>query len=177
MSRPAPPVVFLAFANDRADKARTLRNLPQEQRQVREALVAAEQAGHCEVVERANATVGEVLDIFQDARYRDRVVVFHFGGHAGSGVLLFESPEGEARLAHAGSFARFLGMQRGLELVFLNGCSTQGQVQDLLASGVPAVIATSENIPDAVATEISSRFYKALASGAPLRTSFTEAVA
>ncbi len=177
MSRQAPPVVFFAFANDRGDKARYLRNLPEEQRRVREALAVAEQAGLCEVVERANATIAEVLDVFQDARYRDRVAIFHFGGHAGSGVLLFESPEGAARLAHAGSFARFLGEQRGFELVFLNGCSTQDQVQDLLAAGVPAVIATSEAIQDAVATDLSSRFYKALASGAPIRSAFTEAIA
>jgi WD40 repeat protein len=177
MSRPALPVIFFAFANDRADKTRTLRNLAQEKREVRQVMTSAEQAGLCEVVERSDAMVSEVLDVFQDARYRDRLAIFHFAGHAGSGVLLFESPEGAARLAHAGSFARFLGTQRGLELVFLNGCSTHGQVQDLLAAGVPAVIATSESIPDAVATEISSRFYKALASGAPLRTAFTEAVA
>lgn len=177
MSRSAPPIVFLAFANDRVDKACYLRNLPQEQRQVREATATAEQAGLCEVVERANATVIEVFDVFQDARYRNRVAIFHFGGHADSGVLLFESLEGAAKLAHAGSLARFLGEQRGLELVFLNGCATQGQTQELLAAGVPAVIATSEAIQDAVATELSSRFYRALASGAPLRTAFTEAVA
>jgi hypothetical protein len=46
----------------------------------------------CEIVERANATAAEVLDVFQDARYRVRVALFHFSGHAGSGELLFESP-------------------------------------------------------------------------------------
>ncbi len=173
----APPVVFFAFANDRVDKARYLRNLPEEQRRVREAMAGAVQAGLCEVVERANATVVEILDIFQDPKYRHRVAIFHFGGHADSGVLLFESPAGAARVAHAGGLARFLGEQRGLALVFLNGCSTQGQVQDLLAAGVPAVIATSESIEDTVATELSSRFYKALASGAPFRSAFTEATA
>lgn len=177
MSRPAPPIVFFAFANDRVDKARTLRNLPEEQRRVLEAMAVAEQAGLCEVRDKSNATVVEVLDFFQDARFRNRVAIFHFGGHAESGVLLLESPEGAARAAHTGGFARFLGEQRGLALVFLNGCSTQGQVENLLAAGVPAVIATSQDIPDAVATELSSRFYKALASGAPLRTAFHEAAA
>ncbi|HZF11033.1 MAG TPA: CHAT domain-containing protein, partial [Thermoanaerobaculia bacterium] len=154
-----------------------LRKLPEEQRRVREALIAAEQAGLCEIVERANATAAEVFDVFLDARYRDRIAIFHFGGHAGSGALLFESKEGSPRLAHAAGLARFLGEQRGLALVFLNGCSTQGQVQGLLAAGVPVVVATSQAILDSVATELSAHFYQALASGAPLRAAFEEATA
>ncbi len=171
------PVVLFAFANNRMDPALYLRNLPEEQRRVREAMTAAEQSGLCEIVERANATAAEVFDVFLDARYRDRVAIFHFGGHAGSGALLFESPEGAPRIAHAAGLARFLGAQRGLALVFLNGCSTQGQAQGLLAAGVPVVIATSQAILDSLATELSARFYQALASGAPLRAAFEEATA
>ncbi|HEX4962185.1 MAG TPA: CHAT domain-containing protein [Thermoanaerobaculia bacterium] len=171
------PVVLFAFANNRMDPALYLRNLPEEQRRVREAMTAAEQSGLCEIVERANATAAEVLDVFLDSRYGDRVAIFHFGGHAGSGALLFESPEGAPRIAHAAGLARFLGEQRGLALVFLNGCSTQGQVQGLLAAGVPVVIATSQAILDSAATELSARFYQALASGAPLRAAFEEATA
>jgi tetratricopeptide (TPR) repeat protein len=172
---PPPIAVFFAFANDRAEGGRFLRNLPDEQRHVREAMEAAVEAGLCEVVERSNATVDEVLDVFQDPKYRDRIAVFHFGGHAGDAELLLESAAGEATVAHASGLARFLGQQRGLELVFLNGCSSRGQVQGLLDAGVPAVIATSQAIDDAVATEFSSRFYKALASGTPVRTAYQEA--
>lgn len=177
MSPTRPIAVFFAFANDRADRARYLRNLPEEQRHVREALETAVEAGLCEIVERANATVDEVLDVFQDPDFRDRIALFHFGGHAGDAELLLESAAGEATVAHAGGLARFLGEQRGLELVFLNGCSSRGQVQGLLDAGVPAVIATSQAIDDAVATEFSTRFYKALASGAPVRTAYSEAQA
>src|SRR6185436_10381800 len=176
MSRATPSIaVFFAFANDRVERARYLRNLPEEQRQVRNAMAAAVEAGLCEVVERANATVDEVLDVFQDPKYRDRVAVFHFGGHAGGAELLLESAEGKATVAHAGGLARFLGTQRGLELVFLNGCSSAGQVQGLLDAGVPAVIATSQAIDDGVATVFSARFYKALASGTPVPTAYAEA--
>jgi hypothetical protein len=174
MSQP-PIAVFFAFANDRAAGGRYLRNLPDEQRRVREAMEPAVAAGLCAVVERANATVDEVLDVFQDPQFRDRVAVFHFGGHAGDAELLLESAGGEATVAHAGGLAHFLGEQRGLELVFLNGCSSRGQVQGLLDAGVPAVIATSQAIDDAVATELSSRFYKALAAGTPVRTAYQEA--
>jgi hypothetical protein len=169
------PVVFLTFANARQDEAHYLRNLPEEERLVRAAMAAAEVAGLCEVVDRANATLAEVLDIFQDARYRDRVAVFHFGGHAGSAELLFESPAGDSTIAHAGGLARFLGGQRGLELVFLNGCSSRDQVQSLLDAGVAAVIATSQAIDDEVATEFSTRFYKALSSGTTIRAGYAEA--
>ena len=178
MSRqPRQVVVFLAFANDREDKARFLRNLPKEQRRIREALAPAVEAGHCEVVERNNATVDDVFDVLQDIRYRDRVAVFHYGGHAGPAELLLETPAGGVELAHAGGLAAFLGEQRGLALVFLNGCSSAGQVQALLDAGVPAVVATSQAIDDAVATELAARFYRSLASGMPLRTAYAEAQA
>jgi len=171
------PVVLFAFANDRVNRTRYLRNLPEEQRRVHAAMTVAERSGLCEIVERANATASQVLDVFLDARYRDRVAIFHFGGHAGSGQLLFESPEGEPRIIHAAGLARFLGAQRGLALVFLNGCSTQGQVQGLLDAGVPVVIATSQAIRDSIATELSARFYQAFASGDSLRSAFEKATA
>ncbi|HEX5759430.1 MAG TPA: CHAT domain-containing protein, partial [Thermoanaerobaculia bacterium] len=178
MSRDARPVVvFFAFANDRDDRARYLRNLPKEQRRVREAITMAVEAGHCEVIERNNATVDDVFDVLQDPRYRDRVAVFHYAGHAGPAELVLETPAGATELAHAGGLAAFLGEQRGLALVFLNGCSSAGQVQGLLDAGVPAVIATSQAIDDAVATELSARFYRSLASGVPLRTAYAEAQA
>lgn len=175
MNTTRPIAIFFAFANDRSGGARYLRNLPEEQRHVREAMEAAVEAGLCEVVERSNATIDEVLDVFQDPDYRDRIAVFHFGGHAGGAELLMEAASGAVAVAHAGGLARFLGTQRGLELVFLNGCSSRGQVQGLLDAGVPAVIATSEAIDDGVATELSARFYKALASGAAVRTAYAEA--
>ncbi len=170
-----PVFVFFAFANDRAKGIRYLRNLPEEQRRVRDAMAEAEQAGLCHLVERPNATVDDVFTVFQHSRYRNRVAIFHYGGHAGGAEIILETPTGEAAVAHAGPLARFLGEQRGLDLVFLNGCSTRGQVMGLLDAGVSAVIATSQAIADGAATEFSTRFYNGLASGATLRTAFNEA--
>src|SRR6185503_1164907 len=87
-----PVVFFFAYANDRDDKARYLRNLPKEQRRVREAIAPAIEAGLCEVVERNNAGVDDVFDMLQDSRYRDRVAIFHYGGHAGPAELMLETP-------------------------------------------------------------------------------------
>ena len=170
-----PLVVFLAFAQDRVDDARYLRNLPVEQARIRDALARAVAAGLCEVVERANATVSDIFDVFQDPAYANRIAIFHFGGHAGGAALLLEDEIGQATTAHAAGFAQFLGEQRGLELVFLNGCSSQGQVDGLLAAGVSAVIATSQAIRDDVATNFAGRLYSGLAGGATLRGAFAQA--
>ncbi len=169
------PAILLATANDRDDRARYLRNLAEEARQVQRALAAAEQRGHCELVSRQNATAGDILDVFQDARYRDRIVIFHFGGHADGYRLLLETAAGAPAAANAGGLARFLAQQRGLQLVFLNGCSTEGQVVDLLAAGVPAVIATDQAVDDAQATAFAARFYRGLAGGASIAAAYDEA--
>ncbi|MEM9598452.1 MAG: CHAT domain-containing protein, partial [Acidobacteriota bacterium] len=171
------PIVLLAFANDRNDRARYLRNLPEERRRVRAALEPALAAGLCDVVELAGATVGDLLDAFQDPAHRGRIALFHFGGHAGSAELLFESAEGTPAAAHAGGLASFLGAVEGLELVFLNGCSSDGQVEGLLGAGVSAVVATSQAIDDRLATELSARFYGALGAGTTLTAAFEEAKA
>jgi hypothetical protein len=123
MTTTAAPFLFLAFANDRADQAHYLRNLAEEARQVQKTLAAAEQRGHCQLVLRQNATAGDILDLFQDARFRDRIALFHFGGHADGYRLLLETAAGQPVAAHAGGLARFLAQQRGLQLVFLNGCA------------------------------------------------------
>ncbi len=136
------PIIFLAFANDRDDTVGYLRNLPDEARQLRETLETAERAGLCEVVVRSNCTADDIFRVFQDDRYRNRVAVFHYGGHANGFQLLLESAAGHSAAADAGGLAAFLAQQRGLQLVFLNGCSTQQQTQGLLDANVPAVIST-----------------------------------
>ena len=84
------PVIFLAFANDRVEETAYLRNLPKELDGTRNALQKAVKAGLCEVVERPNATIKQIIDIFQDERYKDRIAIFHYGGHANGYQLLLE---------------------------------------------------------------------------------------
>jgi hypothetical protein len=160
------PVIFLAFANEREDKARYLRNLPEEARSIRHALDFASRSGLCEIVERSNATLQDILDVFQDPLYSNRIAIFHYGGHSNGYQLLLESEKGLTTVAHAGGLAAFLGQQTGLQLVFLNGCATQKQAQGLNDAGISMVIATSRDIDDQVAMEFASRFYNGLAGGA-----------
>ncbi|MGZ0164809.1 MAG: CHAT domain-containing protein [Planctomycetales bacterium] len=171
------PVIFLAFANDRDDTVGYLRNLPDEARRLREALESAEQAGLCEVVVRSNSTAADIFKVFQDPRYRNRVAIFHYGGHANGYELLLESTTGTAATAHADGLAAFLAQQRGLQLVFLNGCSTVQQTFALLEANISAVISTSRAIDDKVATDFSCQFYQGLGGGAGLQKAFDEAEA
>jgi hypothetical protein len=161
----------LAFANDRE---RYLYNLKLEQRGIREALRRAEEAGLCEVVYENNTTVDDILNVFQ--KYRDRIAIFHYGGHADDYLLLLESDAGERAAAHSGGLVSFLARQKGLRLVFINGCCSKRQALDLIKAGVPAVVGTSQPIDDVVATEISPRFYKGLASGLAIDRAWSDAV-
>jgi len=168
------PVIFLAFAND---SAAPLDYLKEEYKQLCDILRAEECAKLCEVVDRPFATSEQIWQVFQDKKYRDRIVIFHYAGHAEDFGLLLESSMGEVSPLHAPGFAAFLGEQHGLRLVFLNACSTLPQVQGLLDANVPAVIATSEKIAEQIAIELAPRFYKGLAGGTSIRRAYNEAVA
>ncbi|MDW3651560.1 MAG: CHAT domain-containing protein [Bacteroidia bacterium] len=169
------PVIFLAFANDRVDAARYLRNLPLEQRQIYEVLEAAEEAKLCEIVSISNATIKQIIDTFQKERYKDRIAIFHFGGHADGYQLLLETETGEHEVAHGKGLVSFLSRQRSLQLVFLNGCTTEQQSQELVDAGVPLVIGTNSSISDNVATRLAVRFYGSLANGANLLHAWRDA--
>ncbi|RIK81705.1 hypothetical protein DCC62_01850 [candidate division KSB1 bacterium] len=168
------PVIFLAFAQDRVADGAYLRNLPIELDGIRKALQKAKQAGLCEIVERSNTTVENILDVFQE--YQDRIAIFHYGGHADSFELLLESLAGAHAAAHREGLVSFLARQLGLKLVFLNGCSTQQHALDLKEAGIPAVIGTSKTIGDAVAADLAVRFYKGLAAGHTIERAWAEAV-
>lgn len=170
-----PPIVFLAFANDRQNDAQYLRGLSAELSGIRLALQSARRAGRVEVVERANASLADIIDVFNEPEYQGRIKIFHYGGHANSYQLLLESSAGAPEYADAKGFARFLARQKSLELVFLNACSTQQQTDYLLSEGVPAAIATSAKISDNIATHLAIRFYKSLAAYLPVAQAFQDA--
>lgn len=170
-TKPQLPVVLLAFAADR--QGTFLRSIAEEQDVLTRTLRAAEDAGQCKVVTLANADAAKIVQIFQD--YRGAVRLFHYGGHAdGYGLLLSSAPGAETSV-DGKSFANFLAAQQGLELVFLNGCSSQGQADDLVAAGARTVIATSEAINDAAAKQFAETLYRSLVTGATVATAFEEA--
>jgi hypothetical protein len=212
------PVIFLAFANDKVDNARYLRNLPAELAGIREVLQKAKKAGLCEVVELANVTIKQLLDTFQE--YGDRIAVFHYGGHADGYQLLLETlptlptakgfgssletelselsakfstvaevgnqtelsaksitvAEVGNQTAHGEGLVSCLAKQKGLQLIFFNGCSTHQQAQELANAGIPAVIGTSNAINDEVATDLAIRFYNGIAEQKTISRAYQEAI-
>lgn len=173
---PPPAAILLAFANDWVDDRRHLRSLLDESKAIDKALVPLVETGAIAAPSPIhNATVDEVIDAFRQRRYRDRIRIFHFGGHASDSMLLFEDQGGRPSSAHAGGLAGYLGKQRGLVLVFLNGCCTKPQVRRLRDAGIHAVVATTAAIQDRVAAEFAAAFYAELATRS-LRDAYETAV-
>ena len=171
------PVILLAFANDKQNSgAGYLRGLTRERNAIRDALRKAEENGLCQVLVEPDITVDRLFDIFQNSNYRDRIAVFHYGGHAESYSLLLETASGEKATAHSEGLVAFLANQKSLKLVFLNGCSSQKQSEELVAAGLPAVIGTSQAIDDNIATSLATRFYKGLSAGLAIEGAWTDAV-
>jgi hypothetical protein len=164
------PVILLAFANDADDY---LKNIRRERQGVFAALRAANDRRAINVYKEEETSTEQLFGLFRD--YADRVAIFHYGGHASGTGLRLEAASGAAEQANAAGLAQLLGMQKGLQLVFLNGCATLGQVETLLAAGVRAVIATSVPIDDAMATEFAEQFYGALGTGATIGRAFATA--
>lgn len=136
----------------------------------------AEENGLCQVLVEPDASVDRIFDIFQNSTYRDRIAIFHYGGHAESYSLLLESASGGKVKAHSEGLVAFLAKQKSLKLVFLNGCSSQKQSQELVAAGLPAVIGTSQAINDIIATGLSTRFYKGISSGMTIERAWADAI-
>ncbi|MFN8582264.1 MAG: CHAT domain-containing protein [Gemmatimonadaceae bacterium] len=156
------PVVFLAFAN--ATEAH-LNLLKAESREVYRVLQPLQESGKIALQREESCEFNELYD--ELVANLDRLVVFHYAGHANGELLQFEGGAGGRE-----GLARLLGQQEQLKLVFLNGCATLGHVKSLLSAGVPAVIATSVPIGDEKAQRFSSAFYSALAGGASIAKAF-----
>lgn len=99
--------------------------------------------------------------------YRDHLVLFLYSGHATRDALILPDHN-----ASASGIGQMLGQCPNLKLVFLNGCSTQGQVETLLHYGIPVVLATSAPVDDRKATFFSIRFFEALQQQFSLREAF-----
>lgn len=175
MNQDQLPVLFFGFANDKREHGEYLRSLTYERNQIEEALREID-GKLCQLAIHTDLSIKKLFEVFTDKRYRGRVVLFHFGGHANDFQLLLESEKGDRETARGDVLTKFLARQPGLQMVFLNGCSTQRHVQELIDQGVPAVIGTSSIIPDDGAAELASSFYSSLREGNSLENSWQNAV-
>ncbi len=155
-------VISLAFANDRANPLPTLQ---EEDNNLNRILSPRQLKQHYILIRDSYASITSVTNTV--AQSKDQLRIFLYSGHAGRDKLLLE---GQA--ANAEGIAYLLGQCPNLQLVFLNGCSTKGQVYSLLQKGIPVVIATSAPIEDKKANEFSSRFFQALNDQCSIREAY-----
>ncbi|MEM7370587.1 MAG: CHAT domain-containing protein [Bacteroidota bacterium] len=165
------PVLLLAYANDPVSPDRYLRHLVPEIHAIRDAL-------YQRVVPPYRIEIADHVSlddlIMQFDRHEGRIQAFHYAGHADSLSLMLEE-EGKTELAGIEGFARLLGEQHGLQLVFLNGCATEAHAKAIIEAGVPTVVATSTEISDRAAAIFSERFYQRLGDGKTVEKAFKHA--
>jgi len=169
------PILLFAFAND-GRAGRYLPSLGVEIAALRQALTKAEDQGLCELVVRESTTREELLEILSDARYRRRIALVHFAGHATADHLLLEG-EGAPVAARARGLVQLLSALESLEVVFLNGCSTLSHARRLTGAGVAAVISTGKPVADKEARLFATGFYRELGEGSTVEEAFDHALA
>ncbi|MEL6251760.1 MAG: CHAT domain-containing protein [Bacteroidota bacterium] len=166
---PSKAVILLAFANDRTGPGRFLTELDKEMLRLGEIL----QSEMFPLIKPA-ASGEKIRNAFRD--YKEEIKIFHYGGHAEAEGLATEAGElHEEAYTHIQGLSKFIGLQKGLRLAFLNGCNTLGQAKAFHQAGIPCVIATNREIGDAEARRFSEEFYKSLIRGSSIKKSFEEA--
>lgn len=160
------PIGLFAYSNPKND----LDRLIFEQKAIRKIFEKAEKVGICDPIERPAVDFSTLINTFQNSRYSERICIFHYGGHAGDYELLLTDSKINAK-----PFNNFLSKIYSLKLVFLNGCSTKDQAEDLKQLKIPAIIATSQDVPDDSGNFFSEIFYYGLVEGFTIRQSFNQA--
>jgi len=111
-----PPVVFASFANNNNHKP--LPNLKKEGELIRQLFSQATDNQQIQFHLENFADTNNLSEYF--IQYKDRILIFHYGGHANSKSLILHDQK-----ANAQGIAHQLAQQKSLKLVFLNGCSTR----------------------------------------------------
>lgn len=156
------PVVLLCSANQTQDQ---LSYPEKEVAEISRILRPLKKKGIIDIEQAYGASLESLSDIFLS--YEDGISIYHYAGHADADSIFLQDRPAQAR-----GLARILGEQKKLQLVFLNGCSTMGQVKTLFGAGVKAVIGTSVPVGDERAMKFSKAFYDALASGRSIERAF-----
>ena len=156
----APSVALIVFSNDLDSY---LPNVETEKRLIEEALEHYNDTNRLKVITRSSVSIDDIFRLFN--RYKNRIVLFHFAGHAGGNGLQLNNTLEKKELGRAEGLAELFGREatKGqLKLVFLNGCSTEPQVARLKEVGVPSIIGTHYPISDSKAVRFAKYFYRTL---------------
>lgn len=163
-----PPVVYLAFANDKQQSHLEL--LDRERKNISQKLIPLQSDQYIQLISESAATIDDLIHYF--TIFNNNIIIFHYGGHAGNKEIFLQDAS-----ANAQGLAKLLATQSELKLVFLNGCSTKGQVEHLLKLGIKAIIATNVAIGDGTATDFATHFYSALSEMQSIEEAFNTAAA
>ena len=148
-------------------------DLALEKRNVEQVASATNGALRVRVLE-GGVTRADLADALLLGDYR----ILHFGGHGGfidgRGFLGLNEPDGAADWLDGGALARLVVNYRSIRLALLNACDS-GQTDDgraftglapqLVAAGIPAVVAMQFPITDKAAATFAREFYKRLCAG------------
>jgi len=162
MTQPKPPIALIVFSNDLDN---FLSNIERERKIIEEALEQYHDTNRLRIITRSSVTLPELFRLFR--RYKGRIVLFHFAGHAGKEGLQLNDDALNAEMGRAEGLVGLFKQeveQGMLKFVFLNGCSTMPQVEGLQAAGVPSIIATHCPINDTKAVEFAREVYRSLAN-------------
>jgi len=139
-----------------------------------------------------SVTPERLHELVQSSAYgNDPIDILHFIGHGEfvreekKGYLLFEGNNGGIQRVDADVITQIVA-RRGIRLVFLNACETgtgfsgshdftSGVAPELVAAGVPAVIANQFPVLDPSATAFARHFYWSLALGRSIGDAAREA--
>ncbi len=166
------PVVLLAYAGYGNQSDLKLEMLDEELKGIERHLERAKARGWCEFYSIPNATASDIVE--KVAQYADDLVIFHFAGHTNSyQLLLRDFSDGRQQSASPAALAEFLAKKApNLQLLFLNGCETQGQVSIYQEYGIPLVLATYSRIGDAAARDFALYFYEQLSAGRSIEEAY-----
>lgn len=143
--------ILICFANDEKESLVTLK---EERARLSKLFDTGASQKHFSIKEIPHATIENVYDGLTS--YIDSLRLFLFSGHANRNSLVFEDGA-----ANAAGIVDVLRKCTKLKLVVLNGCSTVGQVKELLnLPSKPAVIATSAPVEDRSATIFSITLFE-----------------
>lgn len=167
------PVLLFAFANDKQTPSGFLDQIVAEREAIEKALEQIKTDGLCELKIIPDARLELIIEAFH--RYQDRVVLFHFAGHANEYELILETAYREKNKISKDGFTGFLIGQQTLQFVFLNGCATDAHTEQL-AKKIPHVITTQRAVDDHTAKVMAELFYKPLGLGKTVKQSFVESL-
>ncbi|MFT3970953.1 MAG: CHAT domain-containing protein [Micropruina sp.] len=180
----APPLQVLVVVCSPTNLA-TL-DVDAEVARIRQALASLEQKGQLRLTVLPHATLADLRGTLRRSPFHVLHFIGHggFDDHSGEGMLAFEDDRHLAHLISGSALATVIHDQDKLRLVVLNACEGArqspadpfgGVAQNLVAQGIPAVVAMQFEITDEAATVFSAEFYQAIADGYPIDAALAEA--